>query len=269
MAASRATKTRKLTPKGPLVVSRMAAMSFGICSDGVRAMPSVPRPPALLTAATRGTEVLPAMPPSTIGCRIRSRSQTGVWIKGALPEVSGPVQFNAFVVTAAPACIVPSLHEVSSHFGQLRLKAVKVLLVRLDGVHLGLVAFSGSLEEHLKGEPGLAGLLGEGGRHLKLRARHMLEDDPLGFHDLDKDALVLIVDAIGAVHDEAPDATRPHVEVLKRVRKPLRPPPVPQVIRVGPRFEHELARRVEDARGDDLPVCERLSGAVLFCGHGF
>src|SRR3989454_8803789 len=115
-------------------------MSFGICSAGLRAMPSVPRPPALLTAATRGTEDLPAMPPSTIGCRIRSRSQTGVWIKGVLPEEWGPVQFNAFVVTVAPACIVPSRHEVSSHFGQFRLKAVKVLIVRLDGVRLDLVA---------------------------------------------------------------------------------------------------------------------------------
>src|SRR5438477_11373417 len=37
------------------------------------------------------------MPPSAIGCRIPNRSQTGVWIKGTLPEVSCPVQFNAFV----------------------------------------------------------------------------------------------------------------------------------------------------------------------------
>src|SRR6266508_2218282 len=103
MAGSRATKSRKLTPKGPLVVSRMAPMSFAICSAGVRAMPSVPRPPALLTAATRGTEVAPAIPPSTIGCRIRSRSQTGVWIKSTLRELSCPVQFNAIAVTATPA----------------------------------------------------------------------------------------------------------------------------------------------------------------------
>ena len=34
-------------------ILRMAAMSFGICSPGVSAMPSVPRPPALLT----GTDV--------------------------------------------------------------------------------------------------------------------------------------------------------------------------------------------------------------------
>jgi hypothetical protein len=49
------------------------------------------------------------MPPSTIGCRIRSRSQTGVWIKGPIPHVSCPVQFNAFVVAAAPAWMVPRL----------------------------------------------------------------------------------------------------------------------------------------------------------------
>src|SRR5215470_11593036 len=62
----------------------MAPMSLGIRSVGVRATPSVPRPPALLTAATRGTDVDPAMPPRAIGCRIPSRSQTGVWITSVL-----------------------------------------------------------------------------------------------------------------------------------------------------------------------------------------
>jgi hypothetical protein len=68
---------------------------------------------------------------------------------------------------------------------------------------------------------GLAALLGEGGRHLELWARHVAEDDPLGLHDLDED-------------DEAPGAARPQVELLKGVREPLR-------------------GCVEDARGDDLP----------------
>src|SRR5438128_4225587 len=151
-----------------------------------------------------------------------------------------------------------------SHPGQLRLEAVKVLLVRLDGEPLDLGAFSGSVEEHLKGEPGLAGLFGEGGCYLEPRARHMPDDDPLRSHDLDKNALVLVVDAIRAVHDEAPGTARPHVELLERVRESFRPPPLREVLGIGPRLEHELTRRVDDARGDDLSVGERLRGTVFF-----
>src|SRR4051812_45537662 len=56
-------------------------------------MPSVPSPPALLTAATSGTDVLPAMPPRAIGWRMPSRSQTGVWItRGSLTEESPRTQ---------------------------------------------------------------------------------------------------------------------------------------------------------------------------------
>ena len=50
----------------------------------------------------------------------------------------------------------------SSHPGQLRLKVVKVLFVPLDGERLDLVAFSGRLEEHTKGEPGNARVLPQG-----------------------------------------------------------------------------------------------------------
>jgi hypothetical protein len=53
----RASKRKKLTPKDLVVVARMVAMSVGICSGGTRLTPSVPNPPALLTAATMATEV--------------------------------------------------------------------------------------------------------------------------------------------------------------------------------------------------------------------
>jgi hypothetical protein len=39
----------------------------------------------------------------------------------------------------------------------LRFKTVKVLFIRLDGVRLNLLAFSGRLQAHAKGEFGLAG----------------------------------------------------------------------------------------------------------------
>src|ERR1700730_5792419 len=42
-----------------------------------------------------------------------------------------------------------------SHLGQLRLEAIEVLLVRLHGESLDLGTCSGSVEEHVKGEPGV------------------------------------------------------------------------------------------------------------------
>jgi hypothetical protein len=38
---------------------------------------------------------------------------------------------------------------------------------------------------------------------------------------------------------------------------------VPYVIGVGPDMEHELARRIEDARGNDIPVADQ--GDVSLC----
>jgi hypothetical protein len=108
----------------------------------------------------------------------------------------------------------------------MRLKAVKGLFVPLNGIRLNLVEFSSTLEEHTKGEPGLAIKVLEGGHHLKFWARNMLENDPLRFHDLDKDALVFIIDAIGTMHDELPSATRPQVKLLESICKALRPPPL-------------------------------------------
>lgn len=157
----------------------------------------------------------------------------------------------------------------SGHFGQLRLKAVEVLFVRLSGECLNLGAFLGRFEKHAPGEPCLAGLLGEGHRHLKpVHWLQMLKDDPLRFHDLDKDALILIVHAIGAVHDEAPEATRPQVERVKSVRKALRPPPMLQVFRVSPRSEHHLARHIQDTRGNDFTIRGCFRGNI-FLGHSF
>src|SRR6266542_3818498 len=144
----------------------------------------------------------------------------------------------------------PALSLLLSHSGQLGLEAIEVLFVRLHGKPLDLVAFGGGLEEHAKGEPGLAGKLGEGRRDLKGGTGHVLEDNPLGLHDLHKHALVLIVSAVGTVHDEPPDPAPPHVELLKRARKALRAPPAREMIRVGPCFEHVLARPVIDTRAD-------------------
>jgi hypothetical protein len=78
------------------------------------------------------------------------------------------------------------LHEWPLHLRQLRLESIEGLAVPIDGEPLNIIVNSGSLKEHAHSELGLAGLLGERGRHLKFRARHVVEDDPFWLHDLDK-----------------------------------------------------------------------------------
>src|SRR5713226_5702144 len=79
-------------------------------------------------------------------------------------------------------------------------------------------------------------------------------DEALRLHDLAVDDLILIVNAIGTVHDEPPNAAWSHVHLGNRGRKPFRPPPLPYVVWICPQLEHDLSRRVEDARGDDLAL---------------
>src|SRR6202042_701032 len=70
-------------------------------------------------------------------------------------------------------------------------------------------------------------------------------DDALGRHDLVEDDAVLIIAAVRAVHDEAPDAARPELEARRGGGETVRPPPLRQMLWIGPRREHQLARRIE------------------------
>ena len=54
MAGSRTSKSRKLTPNGCWVASRILRNSFGICSAWVRPKPNIPRPPALQNSRREG-----------------------------------------------------------------------------------------------------------------------------------------------------------------------------------------------------------------------
>ncbi len=62
------------TPNGASVSRRTAAISWIICSDSIAAAPSVPIPPASLTAATSRWYDTPPIPANITGCSIRSRS---------------------------------------------------------------------------------------------------------------------------------------------------------------------------------------------------
>src|SRR3984893_15531241 len=134
------------------------------------------------------------------------------------------------------------------------------LFCTLDGAILfgHPVAFRGRREKPLHGELGFAVVIFEGHRHLKLHgldisAPAMAVDQPFGFHDLFVDDPILVIDAVGAVHDEPPNATWPHVDRANGGGEAMWPPPLHQVFWIGPRFKDELTRRVEPAGGDNRP----------------
>src|SRR5580692_3672246 len=93
-------------------------------------------------------------------------------------------------------------------------------------------------------------------------------DDALGRHDLIEGDAVLIIAAVGAVHDEAPDAARPELEARRRGGEAVRSPPLRQMLCIGPHRKHQLARRVELADADDRA---RISVEIeaTFYGHIF
>ena len=97
------------------------------------------------------------------------------------------------------------------------------------------------LEDH-----GLAEL-----HRLDIVAAAMAIDDALGRHDLLEGDAVLIIAAVGAVHDEAPDAARAKLEARRRGGEAVRPPPLRQMFCIGPHRKYQLARRVKFANADD------------------
>src|SRR5215510_15651991 len=100
----------------------------------------------------------------------------------------------------------------------MRFETVEVLLVCCRSEAFDLRAFGRRLEQHAKDQPRLASLLRQGCDELELRPRDMVKDDTLRRHDLAEDAVVWIVDAVGAVHGEPPGAARPQVEFVERGR---------------------------------------------------
>src|SRR5258707_14340053 len=94
----------------------------------------------------------------------------------------------------------------------------------------------------------------EGHSHMKLRAGEMVIDEALGFHDFDKNAVILIVDAIGAVHDEPPCTTRSYVHLVNCGCKAIWPPPLGYMFLLNPGLPHKLSRCVKNTRCDDFAV---------------
>ena len=58
-------------------------------------------------------------------------------------------------------------------------------------------------------------------------------DDALRRHDVFVGDAVLIIATVGAVHDKAPDAARPHVEARRCRGETIRAPPLRQMLGIG------------------------------------
>src|SRR5690348_15977679 len=85
-------------PNGFSVRSRIEAISRSRLAASKAEVPSVPKPPALETAATSGAVVALPMPPSTIGCGMPSRSQMRVRIMA--PPFARPMMLQPQTVSS-------------------------------------------------------------------------------------------------------------------------------------------------------------------------
>src|SRR5580765_4201065 len=144
--------------------------------------------------------------------------------------------------------------------------------VGLDDVGPGL----GRNEDHAHVHPGLAALVAEGHGDVVVHrfgvpdfivaVRPELVHQAPGRDDLEVGDLVPVVAAVRAVHDVAPHPARFHLHAVDGRGEPVRPPPVADVLGVGPHLPHQLARRVEDSRRRDLAVADQR-GALTCRGH--
>src|SRR5262249_56832464 len=94
----------------------------------------------------------------------------------------------------------------------------------------------------------------------------MAVDDAFRRNNFIEGDAVLIVAAIGSVHDEAPYAAGTKIIRLRRGGEAVRSPPLREVLRIGPHREHQCARRIEHARADDRTRV-LIEVDAIFYGH--
>ena len=110
----------------------------------------------------------------------------------------------------------------------------------------------GGLEQHLHADARLLTFRLEDHRGVKKRTADVVIDDALRRDHLAIDDVVLVIGAVGAVHDEDPFAAGTNIHRLRGGGKSVRTPPLRDVFRRGPGVEYEIPRGVENARRGDL-----------------
>jgi len=136
---------------------------------------------------------------------------------------------------------------------------------------LVIIAPGGRLEPGLvKDKPGLAPQIGTGDGDeglgtgiVRSVVRNLGQDDPLGCDDLTVDAVLTNEAAVRCPHRARPGTARPHVHPAGNRGSATRSPPTHEVLRIGPQFEGERARRVEDPRNDKLAIGGEQLGQPL------
>src|SRR5262245_51590142 len=94
----------------------------------------------------------------------------------------------------------------------------------------------------------------------------MVIANALGHHNFVKRDAVLVVAAIGSVHDETPHSTHTHVEGAGRGGEADRSPPLRQMLRIAPGLEYQATRRIKDACCDDgFGIAIEVD--AISCGH--
>src|SRR5215813_14716136 len=73
--------------------------------------------------------------------------------------------------------------------------------------------------------------------------------------------------AVGSSHAVVKDASRTEIQFYDMRREAFSPPPSLQALRFGLRLEHELARRVEDARDNELPLLGLRRRSIFLFSH--
>src|SRR5262249_36685792 len=96
----------------------------------------------------------------------------------------------------------------------------------------------------------------------------MAIDDAFRRDNFSEGDAVLIVAAVGSMHDEAPYSARTKIIRMRCCGETVRSPPLREMLRVGPHRKHQCARRVEHARADDRTRIP-LDIDALFYGHYF
>src|SRR3989441_5297617 len=151
---------------------------------------------------------------------------------------------------------------------------VEALAESLVGGSLHRLEVLDRLEPVGDGEPGPGALRLEHDRHEHERRDALRalaferEHEPLVRHHFAEDALAGEEAAVRTTHVDPYGAPRSHVELADGGGEVLRREPLRHLLRIGPRPEHELARRVEHAARDELALARGLRPpGITGCGH--
>src|SRR5207244_8086620 len=126
------------------------------------------------------------------------------------------------------------------------------------------------LERELR--PGALPLEHDGHEHERWDALRALaferEHEPLTRDHFAEDALAGEDAAVRTPHVDPYGAPRSHVQLADRGGEVLRGEPLRHLLRIGPRLEHEVARRVEHAGRDEVSfACWLGHRGISGCGH--